>query len=205
MATNFPSSLDSFTDPVSSDKLDSPDHAGQHTDKNDAIEAMQTKVGIDSSAVVTSIDYLLKNAASEDPGHVHTVYRLKGTGNVVTGSSTGESSHTDDLLWTEKLSVSITPAVAGDYNIQFFCQLASTADNRIMGVRLQLDNTTTLIDNQAFTCGIYGDGHWEVKGGTIFSTLTAAAHTIDMDYQTSADTGKTVYIKDAYIVITRLT
>tara|TARA_R100000329_G_scaffold147842_1_gene135908 strand:+ start:71 stop:814 length:744 start_codon:yes stop_codon:yes gene_type:complete len=42
MATNFPTSADSLTNPTSSDTLDSPDHAGQHTDANDAIEAIQT-------------------------------------------------------------------------------------------------------------------------------------------------------------------
>ena len=41
MATNFPGSQDSFTNPSSSDTLDSPDHAGQHADANDAIEAIQ--------------------------------------------------------------------------------------------------------------------------------------------------------------------
>ena len=41
MATNFPTSADSLTNPTSSDTLDSPDHAGQHTDANDAIEAIQ--------------------------------------------------------------------------------------------------------------------------------------------------------------------
>lgn len=57
MATNFPSSLDALTNPIGSDTLASPDHAGQHADSNDAIEALQAKVGVDSSAVVTSLDY----------------------------------------------------------------------------------------------------------------------------------------------------
>lgn len=42
MATNFPSSIDNFTNPTSSDTLDSPDHAAQHTDVNDAVEAIET-------------------------------------------------------------------------------------------------------------------------------------------------------------------
>ncbi len=41
MATNFPSSQDSFVNPTSSDTLDSPDHAAQHTDVNDAVEAIE--------------------------------------------------------------------------------------------------------------------------------------------------------------------
>ncbi len=41
MATNFPGSQDSFTNPTSSDTLDSPDHAAQHANVNDAVEAIE--------------------------------------------------------------------------------------------------------------------------------------------------------------------
>ena len=61
MATSFPSGLDALTNPTSSDGLNSPDHAGQHADANDAIEALEAKVGVNSSAVTTSHDYLIKN------------------------------------------------------------------------------------------------------------------------------------------------
>lgn len=57
MATNFPASLDSLTNPTSSDPLNSPSHAGQHANTNDAIEALEAKVGVDGSAVTTSLDY----------------------------------------------------------------------------------------------------------------------------------------------------
>jgi hypothetical protein len=64
MATNFPASLDALTNPTSSDTLASPDHAGQHANANDAIEALQTKVGITSSADATSLDYLVARKAN---------------------------------------------------------------------------------------------------------------------------------------------
>jgi hypothetical protein len=57
MATNFPTSLDALTNPSGSSSLTSPDHASQHTDANDAIEALQAKVGVNGSAVTTSLDY----------------------------------------------------------------------------------------------------------------------------------------------------
>jgi hypothetical protein len=60
MATNFPTSLDALTNPVAGDSLSSPSHSGQHANANDAIEALQAKVGVDSSAVTTSIDYKLR-------------------------------------------------------------------------------------------------------------------------------------------------
>ena len=57
MATSFPGSLDVFTNPTAVDTLDSPPHDTQHADANDAIEALQAKVGVDGSAVTTSLDY----------------------------------------------------------------------------------------------------------------------------------------------------
>jgi hypothetical protein len=43
--SNFPTNIDSPTDPVASDKLNSPSHAGQHTAHNSAIVAIQTWIG----------------------------------------------------------------------------------------------------------------------------------------------------------------
>jgi len=59
MASNFPSSLDDFTNPTAQDSLnsDTVPHADQHANLNDAVEALQAKVGANSSAVTTSLDY----------------------------------------------------------------------------------------------------------------------------------------------------
>jgi hypothetical protein len=66
MAINFPTSLDNFTNPQPSDALDSvaAPHATQHSDLNDAVEALQAKVGVDNSAVTTSLDYQVSQAAT---------------------------------------------------------------------------------------------------------------------------------------------
>jgi hypothetical protein len=61
MATSFPSGLDALTNPTSGDTLASPDHAAQHANVNDAVEALEAKVGVDGSAVVTSLDYKITN------------------------------------------------------------------------------------------------------------------------------------------------
>jgi len=61
VATSFPSGLDSLSNPSAGSSLSSPSHAGQHADANDAIEALQAKVGVDGSAVTTSLDYKVAN------------------------------------------------------------------------------------------------------------------------------------------------
>ncbi len=61
MATSFPTGLDALTNPTSGNTLASPDHAGQHADANDAIEALEAKVGVNGSAVTSSLDYKITN------------------------------------------------------------------------------------------------------------------------------------------------
>lgn len=74
MATSFPTALDNFTNPTSANLLSNstPKHSLQHSNLNDAVAALEAKVGIDSSANIASLDYLLKSLASVDPGHKHT-------------------------------------------------------------------------------------------------------------------------------------
>ena len=72
MSTNFPTSKDTLTNPSGTDVMADVSHSSQHANANDAIEAIQTKVGVDSSTDATSIDYKLTNASSSNPGHKHT-------------------------------------------------------------------------------------------------------------------------------------
>lgn len=63
MSINFPTSLDTLSNPIGTDLLENAtaalDHDVQHSNANDAIEALEAKVGINSSAVTTSHDYKL--------------------------------------------------------------------------------------------------------------------------------------------------
>ena len=64
MAINYPGSLDNFTNPTSASPINSPSHADQHSNANDAIEALEAKVGANSSAVTTSHDYKIAQLES---------------------------------------------------------------------------------------------------------------------------------------------
>lgn len=70
MSINFPTSLDNFPNPVGTDLLENAttalDHDVQHSNANDAIEALEAKVGIDGSAVTTSHSYKLSEIISTD-------------------------------------------------------------------------------------------------------------------------------------------
>jgi|GEM_PF-4098987 hypothetical protein len=90
MTTAYPAALDQFSNPSGTDPNNSAAvrHSTQHANANDAIEALQAKVGIDDSAVATSIDKrladvetvaddatadLISHSAAPDP---HPAYML---------------------------------------------------------------------------------------------------------------------------------
>ncbi|MEK6878877.1 MAG: hypothetical protein AABY22_04680, partial [Nanoarchaeota archaeon] len=70
MATDYPTSLDNFTNPNPQDSRVSPSHAAQHSNENDAIEAIETKLGINNSLSTGTIEYKLnrlRTGAPQDP------------------------------------------------------------------------------------------------------------------------------------------
>ena len=122
MATNFPTSLDSLTNPTSGDSLNSPSHAGQHADANDAIEALQAKVGVNNSAVTTTIDYKLRNldASTITNGSLTAavVDQLEENWNIVASAATGtinfDVKTASIWYYTSNASANHTVNVRGD-------------------------------------------------------------------------------------------
>ena len=57
MATSYPAGIDNFTNPTSTDKLDSATvpHSAQHINANDAIEAIQAELGINPKGASESV------------------------------------------------------------------------------------------------------------------------------------------------------
>lgn len=62
MATNFPNSLDVLPNPTPTTLLNQPGlrHDEQHANANDAIVAIENKLGIDLSSTTYTIDYIIR-------------------------------------------------------------------------------------------------------------------------------------------------
>ena len=65
MATDFPVDLDTLINPTSTNKLSAPSHSEQHANANDAIEALQLKVGVDGSEDPDSLDYKISTVEAQ--------------------------------------------------------------------------------------------------------------------------------------------
>ena len=57
MAITYPTTLDNFTNPTTTSLLTSPSHAQQHSDINDAVEALEAKVAVGNTVLGTYTSY----------------------------------------------------------------------------------------------------------------------------------------------------
>lgn len=88
MSTNYPFSIDTFVNPSGSDTLGTPAvlHSTQHTNLNDSVFAIETRVGISGSTVPNTIDFELHNTSS---GHDHDGINSKLINLSTSGSASG--------------------------------------------------------------------------------------------------------------------
>lgn len=63
MATNFPVTLDNLSNPQGTDSMEG--HAALHGNVNDALEALQEKVGVNNSNNPNSLDYKITQIESQ--------------------------------------------------------------------------------------------------------------------------------------------
>ena len=185
MATNFPASLDALTNPTSSDSLSSPSHSAQHANVNDAVEALQAKVGADSSAVATSLDYKVAQLEAISHGKILQVVSTTKTdlfsASVAQGASTAVTG----------LSASITPSSASS-TVVVMAQLtaACAVGTGMEGVAaiLTRGGTAISIGDAAGSRSRATSGNGVVVTGSAESTGSISVLYLDSPATTSATT-----------------
>ncbi len=121
MSTSYPGSLDSFANPVGTDLLENAnnalDHDVQHSNANDAIEALEAKVGANNSAVTSSHDYKLSGITGTDKalssgtgGGAQTISDLTLVDPIITlgGDATGDMFYRDSGGLIARLPIGTT-------------------------------------------------------------------------------------------------
>lgn len=108
--TNFPIALDSLPD---NRTVGGPDPVVDSNTQADCIMALETKVGVDSSAVTTTLDYKVNSTSSIDPGHKHSTGSLSGTVAVAQGG-TGAVTLTGILKGNGTSAVTVVTAPTGN-------------------------------------------------------------------------------------------
>jgi hypothetical protein len=104
MATSFPTTKDEFVNPQPTDSPQLVSHAAQHANANDAIEALEAKVGVNNSTDPNSLDYKVKQLELnfQDPGEIKDL----AAASILGGTHTGITVSYDDT--TNILSLTAT-------------------------------------------------------------------------------------------------
>jgi len=191
---NFPTSLDSFSDPsgVGVQGLTTPTHSGHHQNHNDAIEALEAKLGIGASVAAANTVLRGTGAGASGFGAIQTadiaanaVSRIWTATVTATFPSTTALVGSGTVLMTD-MSVSIT-TVGGPILCLFECISNNSAAGNvnvfdlfvggILQTRRQLtapvagyDVYLALLWSQALAAGTYTvQANWAVTAGTATS------------------------------------
>ena len=161
MATNFPTSLDALSNPTSTDGLNNPSHSDQHTNANDAIEALEAKVGVNSSAVSTSLDFLVTQA------------NASGSSGLESGTYYTTSSNTNTSLSTTTTTGTVS-------YLPFLVERTTTFD------RIACRTSTTVTGTSTVRLGIYNNSNKKpttvlLDAGTVAATATATIYSITIN------------------------
>lgn len=145
---NYPTSLDAFTNPTSVDSLSAPSHSDQHANANDAIEALEAKVGIGTST-----------AGSATAGHV----LVASSGGTTSWTTVGASA------------ISTTGGSAGQYLSAGTAGVAQWADVTAAGLTLVKTQTIgTAVSSVAVTSAFsatYENYKIVISGGAASGTI----------------------------------
>jgi hypothetical protein len=98
MAVQYPASLDNFVNPTSTDRLDSVSvpHHQQHADLNDAVEAIQTVIGLNPAGSHLTV----KDRISSIESNVANISVLNGLNDVTINSvTTGQVLRYNGSAW----------------------------------------------------------------------------------------------------------
>lgn len=188
MASGFPGSIDNFTDPLTTSALNSPSHAGQHQDLNDAVEKIETYMGL-VKVIPTSV--------SSAGGTAATLNATTGNVTVGTGNTsvtvTCFSSLYDNYLVTYTggtmsalaligIYLGTAPAASGYYGAKTLSNVSGTfiggGDNNVGQWQNANAGTTTIADCNFSLFGPFASRatyisstYWELNAGSsVFGT-----------------------------------
>jgi len=167
MAINYPVSLDTLTNPLGTQTLDSPDHATQHANANDIVEVLEVKVGL--SAGTPTVDKVLIGSGNGTSTWTGTWSNATLTSPVI-NTPTGDvatltgTQTLSNKRWTKRTGTTTshaTPTINTD-NVSFYSLTA------------QAEDITSFTTNLSGT-PVEGDTLWIAITGTAARAITWGA------------------------------
>jgi len=129
MSTTFPTTKDTYVNPTPNSPRDNPSLAGQITDKNDAILALETKVGVNSSTDHNSHDYKLSGVISSDKAVSLTGSEALTNKNLTAGTNTFPTLNQDTTGVAGGLKSATTSVIVSAASAPSAGQILTAVDN----------------------------------------------------------------------------
>lgn len=145
-------------------------------DLGNAIRALEAKVGIDASAVITSLDYLVKQASN--PGHTHTAYAGIAEDETITGDwAFNGTNAVGPVVEVTNSSRPTTPSGSGDPAFRISKEIGSAridfyetggADDTVdaAGGPIMYINGGDIIGVRNIQGGVAADPNLDIGGGS---------------------------------------
>ena len=164
MAILFPITLDQLLNPTGVDSVQLVPHAAQHSNANDAIEALQVKVGVNDSTDVASLDYKVRDLISK----IYTNEMAQDT----IASALAAGTHTNITVGYDDVANSLSlTATYDDEEVMDAIATSLTAGTGITKVYNDVANTITIsVDTTVIATKTYVDTAVSGLGNTAANT-----------------------------------
>lgn len=178
MASNFPTSKDNLSNPSATDELVG--HAAQHANANDAIEAIETVIGVTNSNDSNSLTYKVNalstsvNTLSNSSASVETLMGLDGNNDLVVNgiqNKTTLDSYAASDYKTASYAVQISKASTGETYFSNITAMQGGGDIHV--------SESNIVTNASSSLASIG---FEVNSGIISLTVTPVTGEITVRY-----------------------
>jgi len=173
MATTFPTTLDQLLNPAATDSIELVSHSAQHSNANDAIGALEAKLGVDNSTNPATIDYKVRDLISK----IYTNEMAQDT--IATALAAGTHGNITVAYDDVANSLSLT-ATYDDEEVMDAIAISLTAGPGITKVYNDVANTITIsVDTAVIASRQYVDAAITALGNTVddnFVPITAVGN-----------------------------
>ena len=175
MATTFPTTLDQLLNPTGTDSVQLVSHAAQHSNANDAIEALEAKLGVNNSTDATTIDYKVRDLISK----IYTNEMAQDT--IAAALAAGTHGNITVAYDDAANSLSLT-ATYGDEQVMDAIATSLTAGGGITKVYNDVANTITIsVDTTVIASRAYVDAAITALGSTVDSNFVPISDVAQAD------------------------